>query len=103
MQQSDIKTAQAEVHRKVRVGVVVSNKMDKTVVVRVSRLAEHPLYGKRVRRAKKYVAHDAENTCRMGDEVRIRETRPLSKTKRWELVEVVRRAPVFDSDTPGEE
>ena len=90
-------------HRKVRVGIVVSNKMDKTVVVKVSRLAEHPLYGKRIRRAKKYVAHDAENTCRVGDEVRIRETRPLSKTKRWELVEVTRRAPVFDSDTPGEE
>ena len=90
-------------HRKVRVGIVVSNKMDKTVVVKVSRLAEHPLYGKRIRRAKKYVAHDAENTCRIGDEVRIRETRPLSKTKRWELVEVMRRAPVFDSDTPGEE
>lgn len=101
MQQSDMKAAVA--HRKTRVGVVVSNKMDKTVVVRVSRLAEHPLYGKRIRRAKKYVAHDVENTCRMGDEVRIRETRPLSKTKRWELVEVVRRAPVFDSDTPGEE
>ena len=90
-------------HRKVRVGIVVSNKMDKTVVVKVSRLAEHPLYGKRIRRAKKYVAHDAENTCRIGDEVRSRETRPLSKTKRWELVEVMRRAPVFDSDTPGEE
>ena len=93
----------APAHRKVRVGIVVSNKMDKTVVVKVSRLAEHPLYGKRIRRAKKYVAHDAENTCRVGDEVRIRETRPLSKTKRWELVEVTRRAPVFDSDTPGEE
>ena len=93
----------APVHRKVRVGIVVSNKMDKTVVVKVSRLAEHPLYGKRIRRAKKYVAHDAENTCRVGDEVRIREPRPLSKTKRWELVEVMRRAPVFDSDTPGEE
>lgn len=88
-------------HRKVRVGTVVSNKMDKTVIVRVSRLAEHPLYGKRIKKAKKYVAHDAENTCRIGDEVRIRETRPLSKTKRWELVEIVRRAPVFD--TPGEE
>ncbi|MBQ8693094.1 MAG: 30S ribosomal protein S17 [Synergistaceae bacterium] len=89
------------VHRKMRVGTVVSNKMDKTVIVKVSRLAEHPLYGKRIKRAKKYVAHDAENTCRIGDEVRIRETRPLSKTKRWELVEIVRRAPVFD--TPGEE
>lgn len=90
-------------HRKVRVGIVVSDKMEKTIVVKVSRLAEHPLYGKRIRRAKKYVAHDEENTCRMGDEVRIRETRPLSKTKRWELVEVMRRAPVFDLDTPGEE
>ena len=89
------------VHRKMRVGTVVSNKMDKTVIVKVSRLAEHPLYGKRIKRAKKYVAHDAENTCRIGDEVRIHETRPLSKTKRWELVEIVRRAPVFD--TPGEE
>ena len=90
-------------HRKVRVGIVVSNKMDKTVVVKVSRLAEHPLYGKRIERVKKYVAHDEENTCRIGDQVRIRETRPLSKTKRWELIEVMRRAPVFDSDTPGEE
>ena len=88
-------------HRKVRVGIVVSNKMDKTVVVKVSRLAEHPLYGKRIQRAKK--AHDEENTCRIGDQVRIRETRPLSRTKRWELVEVMRRAPVFDSDTPGKE
>lgn len=90
-------------HRKVRVGIVVSNKMDKTVVVKVSRHAEHPLYGKRILRAKKYVAHDEENTCRIGDQIRIRETRPLSKTKRWELIEVMRRAPVFDSDTPGEE
>lgn len=90
-------------NRKMRVGVVVSNKMDKTVVVKVSRLAEHPLYGKRIQRAKKYIAHDEENTCRIGDEVRIRETRPLSRTKRWELIEVMRRAPVFDSDTPGEE
>ena len=61
------------------------------------------LYGKRIQRAKKYVAHDEENTCRIGDQVRIRETRPLSKTKRWELIEVMRRAPVFDSDTPGKE
>ena len=90
-------------HRKIRVGIVVSNKMDKTVVVKVSRLAEHSLYGKRIRRAKKYVAHDEENICRIGDEVRIRETRPLSKTKRWELVSVVRRAPVFDANIPGED
>jgi small subunit ribosomal protein S17 len=98
-------------HRKVRVGVVVSNKMDKTVVVKVSRHAEHPLYGKRIVKSKKYVAHDEENVCRIGDQIRIRETRPLSKTKRWELMEIVRRVPVFDSpagtsrlsDTPGEE
>jgi small subunit ribosomal protein S17 len=84
-------------HRKVRVGVVVSNKMDKTVIVKVSRHAEHPLYGKRIVKTKKYAAHDEENICRVGDQIRIRETRPLSKTKRWELVEIVRRAPVFDS------
>ncbi|MBQ7545275.1 MAG: 30S ribosomal protein S17 [Synergistaceae bacterium] len=83
---------------KVRTGIVVSDKMDKTIVVRVECMAEHPLYGKRIKRAKKYVAHDAENTCRMGDEVRIRETRPLSKTKRWELLEITRRAPVFGTD-----
>ncbi|MDR1378508.1 MAG: 30S ribosomal protein S17 [Synergistaceae bacterium] len=90
-------------HRKVRVGVVVSDKMNKTVVVKVSRHAEHPLYGKRIIKSKKYVAHDEENVCRIGDQIRIRETRPLSKTKRWELVEIVRKAPVFDSETPGEE
>ena len=90
-------------HRKVRVGTIVSNKMEKTIVVKVSRLAEHPLYGKRIQKAKKYVAHDEQNTCRIGDEVRIRETRPLSRTKRWELIDVVRRAPIFDSDTSGEE
>ncbi|MBQ3458752.1 MAG: 30S ribosomal protein S17 [Synergistaceae bacterium] len=83
---------------KVRTGIVVSNKMDKTIVVRVERMAEHPLYGKRIKRAKKYVAHDAENQCGMGDEVKIRETRPLSKTKRWELAEIMRKAPVFGSD-----
>ncbi|MBQ6972143.1 MAG: 30S ribosomal protein S17 [Synergistaceae bacterium] len=88
---------------KVRTGIVVSNKMDKTIVVRVERMAEHPLYGKRIKRAKKYVAHDAENACGMGDEVRIRETRPLSKTKRWELVEIMRKAPVFGSDEVLEE
>ena len=83
------------IHRKIRVGVVVSDKMDKTIIVRVERMAEHPLYGKRIKRAKKYVAHDAENQCRMGDEVRIGETRPLSKTKRWELLEITRRAPIL--------
>ena len=89
--------------RKVRVGVVVSNKMDKTVVVKVTRHAEHPLYGKRIIKAKKYIAHDEENVCRMGDQIRIRETRPLSKTKRWELLEIVRKAPVFDTEARAEE
>ena len=87
---------------KVRTGIVVSNKMDKTVVVRVERMAEHPLYGKRIKRAKKYVAHDANNQCGMGDEVKIRETRPLSKTKRWELVEIMRKAPVLGTDLGSE-
>ena len=89
--------------RKVRVGIVVSNKMDKTVVVKVTRHAEHPLYGKRIIKAKKYVAHDEGNVCGVGDQIRIRETRPLSKTKRWELVEIVRKAPVLGTDKPGEE
>ncbi|GHV35717.1 30S ribosomal protein S17 [Synergistales bacterium] len=98
-------------HRKIRIGVVVSSKMDKTVVVKVSRHAEHPLYGKRIVKSKKYVAHDEENICRVGDQIRIRETRPLSRTKRWELLEVVRKAPIFGasgatatsaSDTPEE-
>ena len=90
-------------NRKVRVGTVVSSKMDKTVVVKVTRHAEHPLYGKRIVKAKKYVAHDEENVCRVGDQVRIRETRPLSKTKRWELLEIVRKAPVLGSEASGEE
>jgi len=85
-------------HRKTRIGSVVSDKMDKSIVVRVTRYAEHPLYGKRIVKAKKYIAHDAENTCRVGDEVKIGETRPLSKTKHWELLEIIRRAPVFGSE-----
>jgi len=84
--------------RKVRVGVVVSDKMDKTVVVKVTRYAEHPLYGKRIVKSKKYVAHDEENVCAVGDQIRIRETRPLSRTKRWELLEIVQKAPVFGSE-----
>ncbi len=91
-------------HRKVRTGTVVSDKMDKTVVVRVTRYDEHPLYGKRIIRAKKYTAHDENNECRTGDLVTIGETRPLSKNKRWTLLEIVRRAPVFDSvEENGEE
>ena len=78
--------------RKTRTGVVVSDKMDKTVVVAVERRYAHPLYGKQVTRTKKYHAHDEENDAHVGDVVRIVETRPLSKTKRWRVAEVVERA-----------
>jgi len=71
---------------------VVSDKMDKTVVVRVERLSRHPLYTKVIKRAKKYKAHDAQNECRIGDLVEIVETRPLSKDKRWRVTEIVRKA-----------
>ena len=84
------RTAQGQ--RKVRMGRVVSNKMDKTIVVRVERTFQHPLVKKYIRRHKKYYAHDAENTCRIGDTVRIRECRPLSQLKHWRLAEVVVRA-----------
>jgi small subunit ribosomal protein S17 len=78
--------------RKVRVGVVVSDGMDKTVVVRIDRAFRHALYGKTVRRSKKLAAHDEANEAHVGDRVRVVETRPLSKTKRWRLVEIVERA-----------
>ncbi|MBI4408885.1 MAG: 30S ribosomal protein S17 [Gemmatimonadetes bacterium] len=78
--------------RKVRVGTVISDKMNKTVVVAVERQVSHPLYGKQVVRTKKYHAHDEENQAHAGDIVRIMETRPLSKTKRWRVVEIVQRA-----------
>ena len=77
--------------RKTRVGSVVSDRMDKTIVVNIERRFAHPLYGKQVTRHKKYYAHDQENEARMGDVVRIVETRPLSKKKRWRLVEIVRK------------
>lgn len=78
--------------RKVRLGTVVSDRMDKTIVVKVETRMPHSLYGKIVRKSKKYVAHDEENQCGMGDLVRIMETRPLSKTKRWRLMEIVEKA-----------
>lgn len=78
--------------RRVIVGDVISDKMDKTIVVNVVRNVSHPLYNKKVKTSKKYKAHDEENTCGIGDRVRIMETRPLSKDKRWRLVEVIRRA-----------
>jgi small subunit ribosomal protein S17 len=78
--------------RKTRVGVVVSDKMDKTVVVSIERRVQHPVYGKMVRRTKRLKAHDEQNAAKTGDTVRIMETRPLSKDKRWRLVEIMERA-----------
>ena len=78
--------------RKERIGEVVSNKMDKSIVVAVKRKVKHPIYGKFVNKTTKFVAEDSENTCNAGDTVRIMETRPLSKTKRWRLVEIIERA-----------
>jgi small subunit ribosomal protein S17 len=77
--------------RKTRIGVVVSDKADKTVTVQVERRFAHPLYGKQVAKTKKYHAHDEENQFRVGDTVRIVETRPLSKTKRWRVAELIER------------
>jgi len=77
--------------RKTREGAVVGDRMDKTIVVSVERRFAHPLYGKQVKRHKKYYAHDEDNAARVGDVVRIMETRPLSKKKRWRLIEVVSR------------
>ncbi len=78
--------------RRTLVGTVVSDKMDKTVVVEVLRAKPHPIYGKVVRRTKRYKAHDEENKCREGDVVRILESRPLSKEKRWVVVDILSRA-----------
>jgi len=78
--------------RKERVGVVVSNKMDKTIVVAEKRKVKHPIYGKFVNKTTKFHAHDENNTCNIGDTVRIMETRPLSKSKCWRLVEIIERA-----------
>ncbi|MEY2701899.1 30S ribosomal protein S17 [Flavobacterium sp. 20NA77.7] len=78
--------------RKERVGVVTSNKMEKSIVVSETRRVKHPLYGKFVLKTKKYVAHDEKNDCNIGDTVKIMETRPLSKTKCWRLVEIIERA-----------
>jgi small subunit ribosomal protein S17 len=80
--------------RKVRTGRVTSAKMDKTVIVTVDRLVRHPLYGKTIKRRTKLYAHDAENVCQEGDIVRVMETRPLSRSKRWRVVEVVQKAVV---------
>ncbi|MBQ8907886.1 MAG: 30S ribosomal protein S17 [Clostridia bacterium] len=78
--------------RKVRVGKVVSNKMDKTIVVAIEDHVRHPMYNKIVKHTVKIHAHDAENVCNVGDKVAVMETRPLSKTKRWRLVEIIEKA-----------
>ncbi|MEI7734944.1 MAG: 30S ribosomal protein S17 [Ferruginibacter sp.] len=77
--------------RKTKLGVVTSNKMDKTITVNVERKVKHPLYGKFVKKSTKFHAHDEKNECSIGDTVKIMETRPLSKTKRWRLVEVIEK------------
>jgi small subunit ribosomal protein S17 len=85
-------TARERGTRKTRVGTVVSDKMQKTVVVAIERRFPHPLYGKMVTRTKRLKAHDEENAAKVGDRVRVMETRPLSKQKRWRVVEIVERA-----------
>ena len=77
--------------RKERTGVVVSNKMDKTIIIEVKRKVKHPIYGKFVNKTSKYYAHDEKNTCNIGDKVHIMETRPLSKSKNWRLVEIIEK------------
>ena len=88
----EIKNAPVRGYRKTRVGTVVSDKMEKTIVVAVKTKVRHPLYGKMVNRTLKVKAHDEENACGIGDTVRIMETRPLSKDKRWRLVEIIEKA-----------
>jgi small subunit ribosomal protein S17 len=78
-------------NRKTRVGVVVSDKMDKTVVVAVERMVKHPFYKKYIKQTSKFKAHDEQNSCDIGDKVKIMETRPLSKSKRWRIVEIVEK------------
>ncbi len=78
--------------RKERIGIVVSNKMQKSIVVKVDRKEKHPIYGKFIKKSTKFTAHDEKNDCNIGDKVRIAETRPLSKNKCWRLVEILERA-----------
>ena len=83
--------------RKERIGVVASNKMDKSIVVAIERKVKHALYGKFVKKTSRFVAHDEENTCNEGDTVKIMETRPLSKSKNWRLVEIIERVKYNDT------
>ena len=87
-----MQNSQPRNRRKERVGIVTSDKMDKTITVSVDRIYKHPLYAKPIRTATRFKAHDEKGTAGIGDQVRIEETRPLSKTKRWRLVEVLKKA-----------
>jgi len=78
--------------RRERVGVVVSNSMEKSIVITVKQKVKHPIYGKFVNKTSRFMAHDEENTCNVGDTVKISETRPLSKSKRWRFIEIIERA-----------
>jgi small subunit ribosomal protein S17 len=89
---TEVATSEARGRRKERVGKVVSDKMDKTIIVTLTRQVPHPLYKKYFKKTTKFVAHDEKNDAKTGDTVRIMETRPLSKTKRWRVVEVLERA-----------
>lgn len=80
--------------RKTLTGIVVSDKMDKTVVVAIEESTQHPIYKKTIKRTKKFKAHDEENTCTIGDKVKIMETRPLSKDKRWRVIQILEKAPL---------
>ncbi len=85
-----------ETNKKIRIGHVVGVKMDKTVVVAIETLRQHPLYGKTIRRLTKYKVHDEDNSCKLGDKVKIIETRPLSKEKRWRVAEIITRKEVAE-------
>lgn len=89
---SETKTTARPAGRKTFVGIVESNKMQQTIVVTVERMVKHPQYGKYVKRTTKLYAHDPENTCKIGDKVLVMSTRPISKLKRWRLIEVIERA-----------
>ena len=87
-----IKTKNAHAGRKVRIGTVVSDKMDKTVVFQVVRKTQHPIYKRVIKRTKRFKAHDENNQCRVGDKIKVMETRPLSKDKRWRVIEILEHA-----------
>ena len=89
--------------RKVLEGIVVSNKMDKTVVVKVERVFRHPLFGKTVKKSRKFMAHDENNECRQGDRVRIVESRPVSRHKRWWVAQILEREEIVAHDTASDD